>query len=213
MTGVRRVRRLGLRGHRRHPQDAQDRSHSEEAAALGVTKGCDLECGSVTSLKTAVAGLIAERDIDVAVKRLMLARLRPYIRPAGEGALRRSYSVSQSAEHDRLARRMAQESVVLLKNDRLALARDKKVAVIGPNADEVMTPRQHYGTPAKPVTVLADPRAIARPSSTRAEPTSSRDGRIHGPFKPSTRRTWPWTAARACAANTSAGASSEGRRC
>ena len=45
---------------------------------------------------------------------------------------------------------MAQQSVVLLKNDGLLpLARDKKVAVIGPNADEVMTLLgNYYGTPA-----------------------------------------------------------------
>jgi beta-glucosidase len=144
----------------------------EEAAALGVTKGCDLECGSVyKSLKAALdKGLIAERDIDVAVKRLMLARLRLglFDPPEKVRYAQIPYSVNQSAEHLRLARRMAQESVVLLKNDGLLpLARDKKVAVIGPNADEVMTLLgNYYGTPAKPVTVLAGIRNAVGPGGT-----------------------------------------------
>jgi len=143
----------------------------EEAAALGVTKGCDLECGSVyKSLKAAVdKGLVAERDIDVAVKRLMLARLRLglFDPPEKVRYAQIPYSVNQSAEHDRLARRMAQESVVLLKNDGLLpLSREKKVAVIGPNADEVMTLLgNYYGTPAKPVTVLAGIRNAVAPAS------------------------------------------------
>src|SRR4051812_27137142 len=50
----------------------------EAAAAMGVKNGCDLECGSVyRSLGRAVAqGLIAEKDIDVALTRLMRARVR-----------------------------------------------------------------------------------------------------------------------------------------
>src|SRR5262245_39015475 len=50
----------------------------EAAAAMGVKNGCDLECGNVyRSLGQAVAqGLIAEKDIDVALTRLMKARIR-----------------------------------------------------------------------------------------------------------------------------------------
>jgi beta-glucosidase len=143
----------------------------EEAAALGVRKGCDLECGSVyKSLKAALdKGLIAERDIDVAVRRLMLARMRLGLFDAPERVryAQIPYSVNQSADHDRLARRMAQESVVLLKNDGLLpLSRDEKIAVIGPNADEVMTLLgNYYGTPAKPVTVLAGIRNAVAPGA------------------------------------------------
>jgi beta-glucosidase len=51
---------------------------AEGAAAIGVKNGCDLECGNTyKSLGRAVAqGLIAEGDIDVALKRLMRARIR-----------------------------------------------------------------------------------------------------------------------------------------
>jgi beta-glucosidase len=61
---------------------------------------------------------------------------------------------------------MAQESVVLLKNDGLLpLSRTlQTIAVVGPNADEVMTLLgNYYGTPSKPVTVLAGIRNAAGP--------------------------------------------------
>jgi beta-glucosidase len=144
----------------------------EAAAALGVTKGCDLECGSVyKSLKGALAqGLLAERDVDVAVRRLMLARLRlgMFDPPERVRWARIPYTVNESAEHDRLARRMAQASIVLLKNSGLLpLPKSlKSIAVIGPNADDLMTLLgNYYGTPSKPVTLLAGMRSAAGPGT------------------------------------------------
>src|SRR5690606_574390 len=61
-----------------------------------------------------------------------------------------------------LARRAAQASMVLLKNDGvLPLAKDlKRIAVIGPTADDVMALLgNYYGTPSAPVTVLQGIRA------------------------------------------------------
>ena len=142
----------------------------EEAAALGVTRGCDLECGSVYgSLSTALArGLLTEGDIDVALNRLMLARMRlgMFDPPARVPYARIPYSVNQSPEHDALSRRMAQASIVLLKNEGLLpLSRDVgTIAVIGPTADEVMTLLgNYYGTPAAPVTILQGIRQAAGP--------------------------------------------------
>jgi beta-glucosidase len=135
---------------------------AEAAAALAVTKGCDLECGNVyRSLSGALAQrLLTEQDLDTAVRRLMLARLKlGMLDPPERVAYARiPYSVNQSPEHDRLARRMAQASIVLLKNDGiLPLSRSlKTIAVVGPTADEVMTLLgNYYGTPAGPVTTLA----------------------------------------------------------
>jgi beta-glucosidase len=145
-------------------------STPEAAAALGVSKGCDLECGSVyRSLTAALAqGLVREQDVDTAVRRLMLARLRlgMFDPPERVRYAQIPYAVNQSEAHDRLARRMAQESVVLLKNDGLLpLSRTlQTIAVVGPNADEVMTLLgNYYGTPSKPVTVLAGIRNAAGP--------------------------------------------------
>jgi beta-glucosidase len=139
---------------------------AEAAAALGVTKGCDLECGTVyRSLPQALQKeLLTEKDIDTALTRLMLARFRlgMFDPPERVPYARIPYRVNQSPEHDALARRAAQASIVLLKNDRvLPLSRSvKTIAVIGPTADEVMTLLgNYYGTPANPVTALAGIRA------------------------------------------------------
>jgi len=144
----------------------------EAAAALGVRAGCDLECGSTyRSLTSALAQRrIGEKDVDTAVRRLMRARLRlgMFDPPERVPYARIPYSTNQSEEHDRLARRMAQESIVLLKNDGvLPLSPGVgTIAVVGPNADEVMTLLgNYYGTPAKPVTVRAGIRNAAGPGT------------------------------------------------
>jgi beta-glucosidase len=138
----------------------------EEAAALGVTRGCDLDCGKTyDALIPAVRrGLIKEADIDVALHRLLVARFRLGMFDPAERVPWASipYSVNQSSKHDELARRAAQSSLVLLKNDGLLpLSRDlKKIAVIGPTADEIMSLLgNYYGTPAEPVTILQGIRA------------------------------------------------------
>ncbi len=141
---------------------------AEKAAALGVTRGCDLECGNTyRALKGALEQrLIAENDIDVAVRRLMRARftLGMFDPPERVRYAQIPYSVNESPEHDRLARKMADESIVLLKNTGvLPLAKTvRTIAVIGPNADELMSLLgNYYGTPSKPVTALAGIRAAA----------------------------------------------------
>jgi beta-glucosidase len=154
------------RGHRIVPTPA-------EAAALGVRRGCDLECGtSYRALTQALAdGLATEHDLDVAVTRLMMARFRlgMFDPPETVPYARIPYSVNQSATHDALARRMAQASIVLLKNDGLlplSRAAVKTVAVVGPNGDEVMTLLgNYYGTPAHPVTLLAGIRNAVGPGT------------------------------------------------
>src|SRR5947199_1533852 len=120
------------------------------AAALGAKNGCDLECGNVyRSLPAALAqGLISEKEVDTAVERLMLARLRLglFDPPERVPSAQIPCSVNQAAEHARLARRLGQESIVRVKNDGvLPLSRDlKTIAVVGPNADEVMTLLGNY---------------------------------------------------------------------
>ena len=145
---------------------------AEEASALGITKGCDLECGSAyrTLGKAVKLGLLREADLDVAVRRLMLARMKlglfdPPQRVAYAGI---PYSVNDAPEHDRLALRVARESIVLLKNDGvLPLRKDLgTIAVVGPTADDLVTLLGNYhGTPSRPVTVLAGIRAAVSPAT------------------------------------------------
>jgi beta-glucosidase len=143
-----------------------------EAAALGVKNGCDLDCGATyDSLLPAVRqSLVKESDIDVALRRLMRARfqLGMFDPPERVRWAQIPYSVNQSPQHDGLARRVAQSSIVLLKNQGvLPLSRDiKTLAVIGPTADEIMSLLgNYYGTPAAPVTVLNGIRAAVGPQT------------------------------------------------
>jgi beta-glucosidase len=134
---------------------------AEEASALGIKSGMDLNCGTTYSaLGSAVRkGLVTEAEIDVSVRRLMLARMRLGMFDPDSRVkwARIPYKVNQAPEHDRLARRAADASIVLLKNDGvLPLSRNiGTLAVIGPTADEVMALLgNYYGTPAAPVTLL-----------------------------------------------------------
>ncbi|QGW63929.1 glucan 1,4-alpha-glucosidase [Lysobacter soli] len=141
----------------------------EEAAALAVKNGTQLDCGDtyLPSLPVAVRkGLIPESEVDAALTKLYTARMRlgmfdppSQVRWAGI-----PYSVNQSPEHDALSRKVAQESIVLLKNDGvLPLSRDvKRIAVVGPTADDTMALLgNYYGTPKAPVTILQGIREAA----------------------------------------------------
>ena len=139
---------------------------AEQASALALTSGLDLDCGKTyAALAGAVRqGLVTEAQIDVSLRRLMLARMRlgMFDPPEQVRWAQTPYRVNQSAQHDQLARRAAQASIVLLKNDGvLPLSRNvRTIAVIGPTADEVMSLLgNYYGTPAAPVTVLEGIRA------------------------------------------------------
>lgn len=134
----------------------------EEAAALAVKSGTDLECGKTyLSLKKAVdQKLITEKEIDVAVKRLFTARFRlgMFDTPDIDKYANIPYSVVDNDEHRELALEAAHKSIVLLKNENniLPLKKDPgTVAVIGPNADQwLMLLGNYNGVPSDPVTPL-----------------------------------------------------------
>jgi beta-glucosidase len=146
----------------------------EEAAALAVRNGCELNCGSTyPALLGAVAqGLISEATIDRAVERLFTARFRLGMFDPPEQVPYASipYEVIDSPEHRALALQLARESMVLLKNEDKLLPLPKEIgsiAVVGPNADSVTVLAGNYsGTPAEPVTPLAGIRKKLSPSTT-----------------------------------------------
>ena len=140
----------------------------EEAAALAVKNGTELECGEeYSTLPNAVKqGLISEAEIDDAVTRLFTARMRLGMFDPPERVRWASipYSANQAPAHDALALKAARESLVLLKNDGiLPLPADtRRIAVVGPTADDTMALLGNYfGTPAAPVTILAGIRKAA----------------------------------------------------
>jgi len=137
----------------------------EEAAALAVSSGVDLNCGRGTFfpyeylLNAVEKQLISKSEIDTAVYRLMLARMKlgmfdppemvPYSKIPKE--------VIDSKEHQDLALEMARKSIVLLKNDNNTLPLKKsvkKIALIGPNAaNEHVLLGNYNGTPSNPVSL------------------------------------------------------------
>ncbi len=134
----------------------------EEAAAMAFMNGTDLNCGQTSQyLKGAYdKGLIKEQDINLSVKRLMLARLKlgMFDDDSLVAYARIPYDVVCSEANRSKAVDAAKKSIVLLKNNAhaLPLKKDlKRIAVIGPNADDVETLLGNYnGTPRHPVTPL-----------------------------------------------------------
>jgi beta-glucosidase len=134
-----------------------------EASAIAVKAGTDLDCGVEykSLLQAAKDGLITEAEIDVSLKRLMMARFRlgmfdpPEMVPYSAIPI----SVVNSPAHRELALKTARESIVLLKNEGhvLPLKKDiKTIAVIGPNADAPEVLLGNYnGQPIQSVTPLA----------------------------------------------------------
>ena len=133
-----------------------------QAAALAVKTGTDLECGHVYAnlVDAAKQGLITEQEIDTAVKRLFLARFKlgMFDPPDRVRWARISAGVLDQPSHRELARQLARESIVLLKNAGgvLPLRKDLgTLGVIGPNADQWRMLLGNYnGLPADPVTPL-----------------------------------------------------------
>lgn len=144
--------------------------NKKEAAGMAITAGVDLEAPAQATygelIELVKARELKESVIDAAVKRILEAKFKaglfdkPYTVPTD-----RTQRVHTPA-HVQLAGLMAEESIVLLKNDRDLLPLDKNktrsIAVIGPNADRVqfgdysVTKSNDYG-----ITVLDGIKQIA----------------------------------------------------
>lgn len=146
---------------------------AEEAAALAVVNGCDLNCGcTYPALKSAVEqGLIAESSIDTALERLFTARflLGMFDPPKSVPFSHIPYDAINSEAHQALALQAARESVVLLKNEDNFLPLSKEIesiAIIGPNAENMHSLLGNYnGTPAAASTLLASIRQKVSPTT------------------------------------------------
>jgi beta-glucosidase len=140
----------------------KEAANKEEASAMAVTAGTDLNCGGTyQALVDAVkSGLISEDKINTSVKRLFMARFKLGMFDPDNIVSYASipYSVVNSKANQQLALEAARKSIVLLKNANQILPLSKNIknlAVIGPNADdEKMLWGNYNGTPAETVTPL-----------------------------------------------------------
>lgn len=133
----------------------------EHASAVSVKAGTDTSCGDeYASLTKAVHdGLISEAEIDKSVKRLFTARFElGLFDPASKVAYARiPFSEDDSVAHRELALRVAEKSMVLLKNDGILPLKKSvtTIAVIGPNAASLSAIEGNYNAiPSHPVLPL-----------------------------------------------------------
>ena len=132
--------------------------NNADAAAAAVKAGMDMECGSAMPAipKAIKQGLITEAELNDGIIKVMEYR---YLLGEMDGESEWD-NISPdklcSAEHAALARKIADESIVLLENDGiLPLKKSEKVLLMGPNADEAAMFWGNYnGFPLHPESLL-----------------------------------------------------------
>ncbi len=148
--------------HRYRPTQAQ-------GAAISVIRGMDNECVTFTSrygepvekayIDAVQQGYLPESTLDTALIRLFTARMKLGMFDPPEMVPYSKIDPKEldSAEHRALARKLANEAMVLLKNDGLLPFKPgiKKIAVVGPLADQTRVLLGNYaGNPTHSVSVL-----------------------------------------------------------
>jgi beta-glucosidase len=150
-------------GHHYRPAQAQ-------ASAISLTRGMDNECADFFAkvnddhdykpyVDAVRQGYLAESDVDKALVRLFTARMKlgMFDPPERVPYSKIDEKELDSAEHRALARKMANESMVLLKNDGVLPLKTSglKIAVVGPLADQTKVLLGNYnGVPTHTVSVL-----------------------------------------------------------
>ena len=155
-----------------------------EAAAMALKAGVDIDLGGYNYggfLKEALQrGLVTEADIDRSVRRVLKLKYdlglfdNPYV---DEFLADLEVGTEESTQ---LAKQVALESAVLLKNNGVLPFGDavKKVAVIGPNADQMYSQLGDYTAPQDPdriVTMLEGIREKGRAEVFYAKGCAVRD--------------------------------------
>ena len=148
--------------HRYRPTQAQ-------GAAISVIRGMDNECVTFTSrygepvekayIDAVQQGYLPESTLDTALIRLFTARMKlgMFDPPDMVPYTKIDEKELDSAEHRAHARKLANESMVLLKNDGLLPLKPgiKKIAVVGPLADQTRPLIGNYaGQPTHIVSIL-----------------------------------------------------------
>jgi beta-glucosidase len=155
-------------------RDHHYRPTQPQASAISLQRGMDNECidggTKVTDdhdyrpyIDAVQQGYLSENAIDTALIRLFTARMRLGMFDPAEMVPYSKIEKSEldSAQHRELARRMANESMVLLKNDGvLPLKSVKRIAIVGPLVDQTAVLLGNYnGSPTHTVSVLEGMKA------------------------------------------------------
>ena len=135
----------------------------EQSAALALSRGCDLNCGSTyPSLVAAVKdGLVSEMLVDRALRRLLRTRAKLGLFDPPEEDPYKDLGAADvdTPAHRAVARRAALESAVLLRNEGGCLPIDgaklRHIHVVGPHAASLQALiGNYYGVSGRMTTVL-----------------------------------------------------------
>jgi len=143
----------------------------DEAARLALAAGvdCDLPSGGAYATLTQQVrdGRVAQQSIDAAVRRMLALKFRAGLFENSYADVAQALALTNDSEARDLARKAAQRSIILLKNDGMlplslppAGAAKPRIAVIGPNA-AVARLGGYYGEPPLKVSILDGIRARA----------------------------------------------------
>ncbi len=130
-----------------------------QAAAMAVKNGLDVECGSTfRKIPEAVeSGLLDEADLDRNVLRILTQRFKLGEMDGESPWDNLDPAIVEGPEHRALSLDMAHESMVLLQNNGiLPLNPGQKIALIGPNADDVEMLWGNYNAVPKSTVTLLD---------------------------------------------------------
>src|SRR5579871_5316461 len=144
-----------------------------QASAISVIRGMDNECIDFAKvsddhdyrpyIEAVQQGYLPESSVDTALIRLFTARIRlgMFDPPAVVPYMNIDEKQLDSPAHRELARQIANESMVLLKNDgTLPLKSAKRIAIVGPLADQTAVLLGNYnGSTSHTVSVLEGMKA------------------------------------------------------
>lgn len=133
----------------------------EDSARLALESGVDIELPDGEDFSTlpdlVQQGKISEKYVDRAVARMLRLKFLtglfddPFVEPET------AEKVTNSPDHQKLSLKAAQKAIILLKNEGNLLPLDKdrykRIAVIGPNADEVRL-GGYSGWPERGISIL-----------------------------------------------------------
>ncbi len=146
-----------------------------ESVALAINNGCDINCGNLFEylLQAVEEGLTTEEKIDEALVNVLTTRFKFGFFDSDEknpySKIDFSYVDTDAAK--KLNLQMAEESIVLLKNDGILPLDSKKIrsiGIIGPNADSRKALVGNYeGTASRYITVAEGIRTEAEAAGIR----------------------------------------------
>ncbi len=139
-----------------------------EGSAVAVQRGMDNECNTYQKQKddsdyhsyidAVQQGFLKESELDRALVRLFTARIKlgMFDPPDMVSYNKIDENLLDSPEHRTLARKIANQTMVLLKNDGvLPIAKGKKIALVGPLAEQTKVLWGNYnGKPSRTVSIL-----------------------------------------------------------